>query len=164
MRSHGQLFSLHRGEVDPNVHGPHLNNWLHPVSITRFPSFRTQPLENLSVDSVTNGFLSNPAPGEYLVSGNLVMETGCSHHGKLGHCAPCSSANSKNKLRSQGRGPGRWQGRGLSREVHTCHILPPSEIDLGLCFAVFAGSGGKYSFHRIGWKGRIWQLWSGKRS
>ena len=27
--------------------------------------------------------------------------------------------------------------------VHTCHILPPSEIDLGLCLAVFAGSGGK---------------------
>ena len=41
---------------------------------------------------------------------------------------------------------------------HTCHILPPSEIDLGLSLAVFAGSGGKYLFHRIGWKGRIWQL------
>ena len=26
----------------------------------------------------TNGFLSNPAPGENLLSGNLVMETGCS--------------------------------------------------------------------------------------
>ena len=24
---------------------------------------------------------------------------------------------------------------------HTCHILPSSEIDLGLCLAVFAGSG-----------------------
>ena len=34
--------------------------------------------------------------------------------------------------------------------IHTCHILPPSEIDLGLCLAVFAGSGGKYLFHRIG--------------
>ena len=33
---------------------------------------------------------------------------------------------------------------------HTCHILPPSEIDLGLCLAVFAGSGGRYLFHRIG--------------
>ena len=41
---------------------------------------------------------------------------------------------------------------------HTCHILPPSEIDLGLCLAVVAGSGGKYVFHRIGNKGRIWQL------
>ena len=50
---------------------------IHPVSVGRFPSFRTQPLANLSVDSVTNGFLSNPAPGENLVSGNLVMETGC---------------------------------------------------------------------------------------
>ena len=47
-----------------------------PVSITRFPSFRTQTLESLSVDSVQNGFLSNPDPGENLVSGNLVMETG----------------------------------------------------------------------------------------
>ena len=35
-------------------------------------------------------------------------------------------------------------------QLHTCHILPPSEIDLGLCLAVFAGSGGKYLFHRIG--------------
>ena len=44
--------------------------------------------------------------------------------------------------------------------IRTCHILPPSEIDLGLCLAVFAGSGGKYLFHRIGCKGRIWQLWT----
>ena len=29
---------------------------------------------------------------------------------------------------------------------HTCHILPPSEIDWGLCFAVFAVSGGKYIY------------------
>ena len=42
--------------------------------------------------------------------------------------------------------------------THTCHILPPSEIDSGLCLAVLAGSGGKFLFHRIGWKGRIWQL------
>ena len=33
---------------------------------------------------------------------------------------------------------------------HTCHILPPSEKDLGLCLAVFPGSGGKYLLHRIG--------------
>ena len=50
---------------------------LHPVSITRFPFFRTQTLESLSVDNVKNGFLSNPDPGENIVSGNLVMETGC---------------------------------------------------------------------------------------
>ena len=37
-----------------------------------------------------------------------------------------------------------------SFQLHTCHILPPSEIDLGLCLAAFAGSGGKYPFHRIG--------------
>ena len=52
---------------------------LDPVSVGRFPSFRTQPLENLSFDSVNNGCLSNPAPGENLLSGNLVMETGCIH-------------------------------------------------------------------------------------
>ena len=41
---------------------------------------------------------------------------------------------------------------------HTCHILPPSEIDWGLFLAVFTGSEGKHLFHRIGRKGRIWQL------
>ena len=39
-------------------------------------------------------------------------------------------------------------GRGLYH-IHTCHILPPSEIDSGLRLAVFAGSGGKHLFHRI---------------
>ena len=34
--------------------------------------------------------------------------------------------------------------------INTCHILPPSEIDLGLRLAVFAGSGGKYLLHRVG--------------
>ena len=38
----------------------------------------------------------------------------------------------------------------LSAAAHTCHIPPPSEIDLGLSLAVFAGSGGKYLLHRIG--------------
>ena len=42
----------------------------------------------------------------------------------------------------------------------TCHILPPSEIDWGLLWAASAGSEGKYLFHRIGRKGRIWQLGS----
>ena len=44
---------------------------------------------------------------------------------------------------------------------HIILYLPystPSEIDVGLCLAVFAGSGGKYLFHRIGWRGRKWQL------
>ena len=39
---------------------------------------------------------------------------------------------------------------GVRQVPHTCHILPPSEIDSGLCLAVFAGSGGKHLFHRIG--------------
>ena len=51
----------------------------------------------------------------------------------------------------------KWKPTVEGSDMHTCHILPPSEIDLGLCLAVFAGSGGNYSFHRIGWKGRIWQ-------
>ena len=41
---------------------------------------------------------------------------------------------------------------------HICHILPPSEIDEGMFSAVFAGWEGKSLFHRIGWKGRMWQL------
>ena len=49
------------------------------------------------------------------------------------------------------RAPRRDRARsGLGDLKHTCHFLPPSEIDLGLCLAVFAGSGGKYLFHRIG--------------
>ena len=39
-------------------------------------------------------------------------------------------------------------------DPHTRHILPHSEINFGLCLAVFAGSEGKYLFHRIGRKGR----------
>ena len=35
---------------------------IHPVSITRFPSLRTQPLENLSVDSVTKWTPEQPSP------------------------------------------------------------------------------------------------------
>ena len=35
-------------------------------------------------------------------------------------------------------------------EAHTCHILPPFEIDWGLFSAVFAGSEGKSLIHRIG--------------
>ena len=38
---------------------------------------RTQPLENLSHYLCKKGLLSNPAPGESLLSGSLVMETGC---------------------------------------------------------------------------------------
>ena len=53
---------------------------VHPVSVRRFPSFRTQPLENLTPLPMTSIFLSNPAPGENLLSGNLVMETGCILH------------------------------------------------------------------------------------
>ena len=51
---------------------------LHPVSVRRFPSFRTRPLEKvLATTYEQNNFMSNPAPGENIISGNLVMETGC---------------------------------------------------------------------------------------
>ena len=33
---------------------------------------------------------------------------------------------------------------------HTRHILPPSEIDVGLFWAVFTGTEGKHLFHRVG--------------
>ena len=37
-------------------------------------------------------------------------------------------------------------------------FYPPSEIDLGLFWADFTDLEGKHLFHRIGRKGRIWQL------
>ena len=49
---------------------------VHPVSVRRFASFRTQPLENLTPLPMKKTYLSNPAPGENLPTGNLVMETG----------------------------------------------------------------------------------------
>ena len=45
---------------------------IHPVPVRRFPSSRTQPLENLTRLPMNNGFLSDPAPGENILSGNLV--------------------------------------------------------------------------------------------
>ena len=39
---------------------------------------------------------------------------------------------------------------GMYMHIHTCHILPHSEIDLGLCLAVFTDLDGKHLFHRIG--------------
>ena len=49
---------------------------------TRSPSqdfriFGPRPWKILATTYERNGFLSNPDPGENLVSGNLVMETGC---------------------------------------------------------------------------------------
>ena len=65
---------------------------LQPVSVRRFPSFRTQPLENLSHYLWTNGFLRNPALGENLLSGNLVMETGCTAGIRLRAVPPPAAA------------------------------------------------------------------------
>ena len=39
--------------------------------------FGPGPWKILATTCETNGFLSSPAPGENLLSGNLVMETGC---------------------------------------------------------------------------------------
>ena len=41
---------------------PYPSSLLHPVSITRFPSFRTQPLESLSVDSANKWIPEQPSP------------------------------------------------------------------------------------------------------
>ena len=46
---------------------------LHPVSVRRFPSFRTQPLENLSRHLWKKRFLSNPAPGENLLNACFLL-------------------------------------------------------------------------------------------
>ena len=51
---------------------------------TRSPSqdfrlFGPRPWNILATTHETQRFLSNPDPGENLVSGNLVMETGCTH-------------------------------------------------------------------------------------
>ena len=75
---------------------------VHPVSITRSPSFRTQTLENLTPLPMKKRFLSNPDPGENLVSGNLVMETGCSarqgsHLSVLSQISNCQGLGRKNK-------------------------------------------------------------------
>ena len=63
--------------------------------------------------------------------------------------------NTAPNLFQRGVDYGKYEVCGLARapdfrQSHPRHILPPSEIDLGLCLAVFAGSGGKYLFHRIG--------------
>ena len=40
--------------------------------------FGPSPWKILAATYEQQRFLSNPAPGEHLLSGNLVMETGCS--------------------------------------------------------------------------------------
>ena len=122
---------------------------LHPVSVRRFPSFRTQPLEHLSVDSVNNGFLSNPAPGEDLPSGSLVMETGCRGH-------PGGQAGAlQRRLRRPGRGrprrrrapqpknlfspPDSCRQAILRHPVFFCVFFPPGEVlksGVGIAFWV----------------------------
>ena len=52
------------------------------MEYTRSPSqgfrlFGPRPWKVLATTYEENGFLSNPDPGENLVSGNLVLETGC---------------------------------------------------------------------------------------
>ena len=68
---------VHSGLVVMQTCGPKLG-----LCYTRSPSqdsrlFGPRPCEILAATYGKNGFLSNPEPGEHLVSGNLVMETGC---------------------------------------------------------------------------------------
>ena len=85
----------HSNRNNNNKHSDQSLRTVHPVSITRFASFRTQPLESLSVDSVQKTHLSNPAPGENLESGNLVMETGCTQGGRAGRPQAGRSATTR---------------------------------------------------------------------
>ena len=50
---------------------------LHPIIIPRFGSFRTQPWEMLSADSVRISLKCNPTPGTILGQRILGMRTGC---------------------------------------------------------------------------------------
>ena len=52
------------------------------------PYYQTLP-ENLSHYLWTNGFLSNPAPGENILGGNLAMETGCTDTKTKTNTKPC---------------------------------------------------------------------------
>ena len=47
---------------------------LHPVSVRRFPSFRTQPLENVKPLPMSKWVPEQPSPWRNLLSGNPVME------------------------------------------------------------------------------------------
>ena len=60
--------------------------------------FGPSPWKILSHYLWTNGLLSNPAPGENLVSGNLVMETGCSRQ------PPCAACRDEWPVSHLGRG------------------------------------------------------------
>ena len=54
------------------------NSEIHPVSVRRFPSFRTQPLESLTPLPMNKWISEQPSPWRTSSkSGNLVMETGC---------------------------------------------------------------------------------------
>ena len=50
---------------------------LHPVSVRRFPVFSDPAPGTSYATTYEQIYLSNPAPGENTISGNLVMETGC---------------------------------------------------------------------------------------
>ena len=55
---------------------------LHPIPITRFRCFRTQPLESLSATvklPIKKRFLGNPTLGTSTVRENVVMGTGCTN-------------------------------------------------------------------------------------
>ena len=67
-----------------------------------------------------------------------------------------SSSNSNRNSNGNGNGNGNSNSNGNINELemgsltHTCHILHPSEIDLGLFRADVTDLEGKHLFHRIG--------------
>ena len=60
--------------------------------------------------------------------------------------------------RSEANRPGDGRRDPLRPDAHTCHILPLSEIDVGLQLADFTDLEGKRLIHSVGGKGRIWQV------
>ena len=61
--------------------GAHAQYTIHPISITRFRSFQTQPLESLIAAvklPIKKRFLGNPTLATSIMRENIVMGTACS--------------------------------------------------------------------------------------
>ena len=106
-----------------------VSEFLHPVSVSRLPSFRTQPLENLKPLPMNKWVPEPPSPWRKSSKrescyGDRVYYT----HG----------------LASEGGSSGNEELR--DKHIHTCHILPPSEIPWRLFLAVLQAQKGNVYF------------------
>ena len=85
------LLIHHRVNILIHHHVPSARIAVHPIPITRFRSFRTQPLEHLSAAvklPIKKRFLGNPTLGNNLVRENLVMGSGCTSYGRANDVSP----------------------------------------------------------------------------